>query len=85
MEQHFSRVEKESLIPLLQTYLKEELTVELGPFDTEFLLDFIAENLGPLLYNRALQDVQTHLSLYFDSLNERIDELQKPLPPNMIR
>jgi len=76
----FSRQAKDTLIPLIQQYLADELDVTLGNFDTEFLLDFFSEQVGPLIYNQALRDVQTHLAGYLDTLNERVDELEKTLP-----
>jgi len=64
----------------IQTYFITELNQELGNFEAEFLLDFFSENIGPYYYNQAIRDVQKHLSGYVDTLNERIDELEKPLP-----
>lgn len=72
---------KEELIQKLQHYLHEELEIELGTFEAEFFLDYLSENLGPFYYNLAIRDVQVHLAGHLDTLNERIDELQQPLPP----
>jgi len=76
----FSREVKEELIASLQAYFTDDLDRELGTFEAEFLLDHLSEHLGPYYYNQAIRDVQKHLSAYLDSLNERIDELEKPLP-----
>ncbi|NQV42037.1 MAG: DUF2164 domain-containing protein [Candidatus Marinimicrobia bacterium] len=76
----FSREMKDELIQRIKAYFSTELSQELGNFEAEFLLDFFSENIGPHYYNQAIRDVQKHLSGYVDTLNERIDELEKPLP-----
>lgn len=76
----FSRAMKDNLIQQIQTYFTTEMSQELGNFEAEFLLDFFSENIGPHYYNQAIRDVQKHLSGYVDTLNERIDELEEPLP-----
>jgi len=76
----FPRPLKEELIQNLQTYFRDELESELGGFEAEFFLDYLSEHLGPHYYNQAIMDVQVHLSGHLDTLNERIDELSKPIP-----
>jgi len=76
----FSREMKDELIQRIKEYFTSELDQDLGNFEAEFLLDFFSENIGPHYYNQAIRDVQKHLSGYVDTLNERIDELEKPLP-----
>ncbi len=76
----FSRAMKDELISNIQAYFVSELDHEIGNFEAEFLLDFFSENIGPHYYNQAIRDIQKHLSGYVDTLNERIDELEKPLP-----
>ncbi len=80
MIQTFSREMKDELIQRIHSYFSSELSQELGNFEAEFLLDFFSENIGPHYYNQAIRDVQKHLSGYVDTLTERIDELEKPLP-----
>ncbi len=76
----FSRKMKDELIGKIQDYFLKEMEQELGNFEAEFLLDYFSEHLGPHYYNQAIRDVQTHLASHLDNLNERIDELEKPLP-----
>lgn len=80
METTFSRQIKDELIQQLKTYFSKELDQDLGSFEAEFLLDFFSENVGPYYYNQAIQDVQKHLTGYVDTLNDRVDELTRPLP-----
>ena len=80
MEATFSRQTKDELIQQIITYFSKELDQDLGNFEADFLLDFFNEKVGPYYYKQAIQDVQTHLSGYVDSLNDRVDELVRPLP-----
>jgi len=73
---------KDEMIQGIQAYFSSEMDQELGNFEAEFLLDFFTEKFGPHYYNQAIRDVQKHLSGYLDMINERIDELEKPLPEN---
>ncbi|SVD13025.1 uncharacterized protein METZ01_LOCUS365879, partial [marine metagenome] len=41
----FTREEKDALVARLQRYFDDELSVELGQFDGEFLLDFISKEM----------------------------------------
>ncbi|MEM9555344.1 MAG: DUF2164 domain-containing protein [Acidobacteriota bacterium] len=75
-----TRDEKLALVPLVQDYARDELDRDLGDFEAEFLVEFFAETLGPLLYNRGLHDAQAMLHRRIDSIGEVIVELEKPLP-----
>lgn len=73
----FSKQEREALSERLKDYMADELDCELGQFESEFLLDFISEKLGPYFYNRGLYDAQAILSGRIDDLNDAILELEK--------
>ncbi len=45
--------QKSELTHALQKYLQDELDVELGQFDTEFLIDFISKKFGAIYYNKG--------------------------------
>ena len=75
----FSKEEKEAMVAKLQRYFSDELDQEIGQFDTEFLLDFFAEEIGKLFYNRGLYDAQTMLESSMDNIVEAISELEKPV------
>lgn len=74
----FSKDEKEIVVRKVQLYFKEELDQDIGQFDAEFLLDFVAEELGAYFYNRGLYDAQAILQSRLESLAEAIYELEKP-------
>ncbi|NMU52440.1 DUF2164 family protein, partial [Vibrio parahaemolyticus] len=50
------RAQKEALATAIQDYMQDELDVEIGQFDSEFLIDFITEKLGPIYYNKGVED-----------------------------
>lgn len=72
----FNREEKEILVTKLKDYLHEEIDIELGQFDVEFLLDFITKELGSTFYNKGLEDAQLVLARKLDEINEAIDAVR---------
>ena len=76
-------LEKDDRIALagaLRAYLKDELDVVVGGLDAEFLLDFMAERVGPRFYNQGLRDAATALAKRMDVLTEALEELERPVP-----
>ena len=49
----FSDEEKKAIGLKVQRYVEEELDLEIGQFDAEFLLDFFAREIGEYFYNRG--------------------------------
>ncbi|ANF54453.1 hypothetical protein DA69_06700 [Brevundimonas naejangsanensis] len=43
----------------LQTYLRDEMEVEVGRLPAEMLVEFIGRDIGGLFYNRGLRDAET--------------------------
>lgn len=74
----FSNQEKETIVRKIQLYFHEELDRQIGQFDAEFLLEFMAEEIGAYFYNRGLSDAQTILESRLDSISEAISELEQP-------
>jgi uncharacterized protein (DUF2164 family) len=58
----------------VKRYLNEELQQDIGSFDAEFLVDFLAEELGPYFYNRGLSDA---MSLFTEKMGERDYQVQE--------
>lgn len=77
-EIQFSKEQKAELVAKLRAYFDSELNQELGQFDAEFLLDFLARELGPRYYNRGLHDAQALLQSRIDDVMEAIYEIEKP-------
>ena len=74
----FTADEKRVLSGRLKQYCGDELGVELGQFDAEFLLDFITQQLGPCFYNKGLQDARTVLAMHLDKVDDALYDIEKP-------
>lgn len=74
----FSTGERSILVGKLQRYFEAELDQRIGQFDADFLLDFIAREIGAHFYNRGLYDAQAILSKRLGDLQEAILQLEQP-------
>ncbi|MDF2179375.1 DUF2164 domain-containing protein [Aliiglaciecola sp. CAU 1673] len=74
----FPKEVRDHLCTKLRCYLMEELDVELGQFDAEFLLDFIGKEFGAYFYNQGLHDAQAMLQGRLESIQEAIGDIEKP-------
>jgi uncharacterized protein (DUF2164 family) len=70
---------RDQLARLIARRLKDELGVEVAPFDALDLMDYLAEVLGPLYYNQGLYDAQAMLSARIDTVVEAIEQLEQPV------
>ncbi len=64
----------------VRAYCSKELSVELGRFDAEFLVDFFNREIGPYYYNQGLLDAQAALLKRLDDVKEAIMSLEMPTP-----
>ncbi len=76
----FTRDEKEVLVQKLKRYLDQELDVQVGQFDAEFLLEFFSKEIGVYHYNRGLKDAQDVFKSKVESITDAIYELEMPTP-----
>ncbi|PFH85854.1 DUF2164 family protein [Bacillus sp. AFS088145] len=63
----------------LQTYFLQERDEELSELSSILLLDFISQKLGPMFYNKGVEDSQRFMServedLYALLLKEQIED-----------
>ncbi|MDY4298157.1 MULTISPECIES: DUF2164 domain-containing protein [unclassified Xanthomonas] len=72
------REDKRAIAEQLQAYLRTELQQQVGAFEAEFLLDFVAERIGAHYYNRGLHDARTTLAAQMDTLDDALYQLQQP-------
>lgn len=70
---------RESLSRLLADHLRDELAVEIAPFDALALVDFLAETVGPYFYNQGLYDAQVVVKDRADAIIEAISAIEKPV------
>lgn len=74
----FTADEKAVIVRKIQLYFSEELKQQIGRFDAEFLLDFLAQEVGAYFYNRGLYDAQAVLSEKMDDIQDVIFQLEQP-------
>lgn len=51
----------QSLIKSIQRYFSENMEEPIGDLKAKLLLDFCVKEIGPAVYNQAIQDAQSHL------------------------
>jgi uncharacterized protein (DUF2164 family) len=73
----FSREELTAIAGKLRPYFRDEFEVELRDLPAEMLVDFLAREIGPFFYNRALYDAQAVLAARIEDVNEAIYGLEK--------
>ena len=72
--------EKAEAIEKLKQYFEQELQLELGTFDAQFLLEFFAEQLGWSIFNQGLADAFGLMEISLGEISEKIYELQQEPP-----
>jgi len=75
------KVARDKLLRMLVRHLKDELDLEIAPFDALDLLDHLSATLGPHYYNQGLQDAQAIVKARVDTIIDAIDEIEKPVRP----
>ena len=74
-----SREDKVKIINRIKTYFDEERSEAIGDLAAEQLLDFIAGELGPHIYNRAIFDVRQLINDRFAQIEEDLYVLERPI------
>ncbi len=75
----FTREEKDALVAKLQRYFDDELHVDLGQFDGEFLLDFISKEMGASFYNKGVSDARAVVESRLQVIDEELYAIEKVL------
>jgi uncharacterized protein (DUF2164 family) len=73
-----NKQQRAEAIASLQRYFREELPEPIGDLPAGLLLNFIVEEIGPVIYNRAIADAQARMLLRVQDLNGELyaDEFQ---------
>ncbi|ASI95058.1 DUF2164 domain-containing protein [Vibrio rotiferianus] len=71
------RAQKEILAVAIQDYMQDELSVEIGQFDSEFLIDFITEKLAPIYYNKGIEDAKAVIERRMLEMNDELYEIEQ--------
>lgn len=68
----FTKEQKENITPKIKDYLLNELDVEVGAFEAEFLLDFFLKELAAPIYNKGVQDTIDEYRIRLETIHEDI-------------
>lgn len=75
----FDAEQKTQLTQLLTAYIADELDYEIGQFESEFLLDFIIQKIGPHFYNQGVADAGAVVASRFEDISHALYEIEAPL------
>lgn len=73
-----SKQARAEAIASMQRYFKENLSEPIGDLPAGLLLNFFLEEIGPAIYNRAIEDAQARIQQRVSDLNGELyaDEFQ---------
>jgi len=69
--------EKAAAIIRIRQYFADELDQTIGVLPAEFLLEFFANEIGPLFYNHGLRDAHAALTRQMEDFGEAIYLLER--------
>lgn len=79
MRMRLSEERREILINAIQQLFVKEFERELSVFQASRLIDFFLGQLGPPVYNQAIQDARAHIQLKLDDLDGEVYEPETPV------
>ena len=65
---------RKEIIASIQRYFEENMEEKIGNITADAFLDFLLEELGPIVYNKAVADTQARLQLRLMELDFEIHE-----------
>lgn len=74
-----SKEQKEILIRNVQIFFAEERSEELGNLAADQILEFMLQEIGPFIYNQAIDDAKTMLQEQSLRMEEELYALEKPI------
>jgi uncharacterized protein (DUF2164 family) len=74
----FSKQARADAVASLKRYFEENMPDPLGDLPADLLLNFILEDIGPAIYNKAVAEAQTRMQLRVSDLTGELyaDEFQ---------
>lgn len=70
---NLSESEKDLIRDKLAAYCRDNLDIELGQFDAEFLCDFVVKELGPLFFNAGIEEAIHTQAAWSERIQEEMD------------
>ncbi|MCY1301107.1 hypothetical protein D9M68_928030 [compost metagenome] len=69
--------QEQAALQALKAFLEERFELQLGSFEVQEVLELIGREIAPHYYNKAIADVQAHLSDRFASIESDLWALEK--------
>lgn len=69
--------ERQHLISKVQNFFKSERGEDLGLIAAEVILDFFLEDLGPIMYNKSLDDSKQWFSKMMNDVEFEFEQLYR--------
>ncbi|NQX71449.1 DUF2164 domain-containing protein [Paenibacillus alba] len=74
--------QKNELVSRVQDYFYKERSEEIGELSAEFLIDYMIAELGPYIYNQAIQDALKLVGDKMVALEDDLHAIEKPIAFN---
>lgn len=71
--------QKEEIVQSVQAYFEEERSESIGQLAAEQLIDFMIGELGPYIYNKAIEDARMMITGKMAQIDDELYALEKPL------
>jgi len=68
------KADRKQAIESIERYFRDELDQKIGNIQAGALLNFLLEDIGPLLYNRGVADAQERMLMRVQELDVEIHE-----------
>ncbi len=85
MELKFSKDDRKQIIGSIQRYYEECMEGSIGNIAADGLLMYFVEEIGPLIYNKAVADVQQNLQQRLSEIDVEVHEEAFTYWPNYHR
>ncbi|MBW5446523.1 DUF2164 family protein [Cohnella sp. CFH 77786] len=74
------REQKTEIMERVVTFFEEERSERIGELGAEQFVDFMLKELGPYIYNQALEDVRKLVTEKMNQIDDELYSLEQPLP-----
>ena len=76
---NLSEERRGALVNAVQQLFREEFERDLSEFQASRLIGFFLGQLGPPVYNQAVQDARAYIQLKLDDLDGEVYETEEPV------
>ncbi|MED5017341.1 DUF2164 domain-containing protein [Paenibacillus chibensis] len=71
--------QKAEIVDRVQGYFEDERSESIGQLGAEQLIDFMIIELGPYIYNKAIEDARAFITEKMAQIDDDLYALEKPL------